>query len=568
MDRGLISLKFAMLRNTSAGLRKAGWVTGAALVLATWAGVAFAPDAAVRHSVLTLLFAMWLVGAMLGPVLMSGAGVVRADYFALLPVSRLALGRGLLATVFVGVAAAYVLAALLANAWHAAALGIVAIAVAVVGAVLTWVFVIAMSRLVYGALGAAMRTRLGIEIAGVQWGLFFAAMFAGWMVVSVAFQSIPQLLQNGLPAGPITAALDAIPTSWAVLAAEAAGQGDLGRATLLLLALLALDALVIAAAVPLLVPRELRTQRRRGRARSVGLVAGGGILPATPAGAVVMKELRQWRRDAWRALESSTAVWSGAAIGVFALLGGYTAPVAAFSGVIVAVMVSLAGCNLYGQDGSAVWQNVVGQSPWSVRADVRGRQWAMVLVFLPRALLVSAVFVALAQAWWSIPFVVAALPATVGAASGAAILTSAIGVSPGVDPRRRVGPNDANGNISIHVWVALILTAIGVLPTVGMIIWTAAAPSAWTIGLTAVVGILNGFAAAWLLGRIAIGYLDRAMADVFSRIRYARVFRETSGGVLDGIAAATLKGELQAAETKQKERDRKLAKARATGVSG
>ncbi|WP_240658881.1 hypothetical protein, partial [Microbacterium sp. CPCC 204701] len=255
MDRGLISLKFAMLRNTSAGLRKAGWVLGAVLVLATWASAVVAPDAAVRHSVLTLVFAMWLVGAMLGPVLTSGAGVVRADYFALLPVSRLALGRGLLATVFVGVAAAYVLAALLTNAWHASALGIAALAVAVVGAALTWIFVIAMSRLVYGALGAAMRTRLGIEIAGVQWGLFFAVMFTGWMVVSVAFQSIPQLLQDGLPPGPITTVLDAIPTSWSVLAAEAAGQGDVGRAALLILALVALDAVVIAAAVPLLVPR-------------------------------------------------------------------------------------------------------------------------------------------------------------------------------------------------------------------------------------------------------------------------------------------------------------------------
>ena len=37
MDRGLISLKFAMLRNSSAGLRKAGWVLGGAFVIATWA---------------------------------------------------------------------------------------------------------------------------------------------------------------------------------------------------------------------------------------------------------------------------------------------------------------------------------------------------------------------------------------------------------------------------------------------------------------------------------------------------------------------------------------------------
>lgn len=565
MDRGLISLKFAMLRNSSSGLRKAGWVFGAVFVLATWTVVIIAADQSVRHSVLTLSLVLWLLGAMLGPVLMSGAGVVRADYFALLPVSRLALGRGLLASVFVGVAASFVLLALLASVVYAAPYGPLAILIAVVGALLAWVFVIALSRLVYGLLGAAMRTRLGIEIAGVQWGIFFAAMFAGWMVVSVAFQSIPVLVRDGLPAGPITTVLDAFPTSWPILAVDAAAAGDSGRAALLLLALAAVDLLAIAATIPLLVPGSQRVQRRRERPRSVALVAGGGILPATPTGAVTMKELRQWRRDAWRALESSTAVWTGVAIGVFALLGGYTAPAAAFAGVIVATMVALSGCNLYGQDGSAVWQNVVGESEHSVRADVRGRQWAMVLVFLPRALLVSAIFIPLAQAWWAIPFVVAALPAMVGAASGAAVVTSAIGVSPGVDPRRRVGPNDANGNITIHVWVALILTAIGVLPTVGMVVWSAIAPSTGLFVATAVVGIVNGVAAAWLLGGIAIRYLSTRMPDVFSRIRYAKIFREPTGGVLDAIATSTLAGEVQAAELKQKEREKRLDRTPAGG---
>lgn len=562
MDRWLISLKFAMLRNSSAGLRRAGWVIGALLVVATWAGAALAADTAIRHHVLTLVFAMWLVGGMFGPVLMSGAGVLRADYFALLPLSRSQLGRGLLTTVYVGVAATYVLLAFLAVSWHAAVLDPGTIIVAVVGSLLTWVLVIALSRLVYGALGAAMRTRLGIEIAGVQWGIILAAMFAGWMIVSVAFQSIPQLLQTGLPAGPITAVLDALPTSWTVLAVEAATVGDWGVAVALLAALLVLDVVCVVGTVALLVPRSQRVTARRGRPRSTSLVAGGGILPATPTGAVVMKELRQWRRDPWRALEASTAVWTGAVIGVFALLGGYTAPAGAFAGVIVAVMVALAGCNLYGQDGSAVWQNIVGESASSVRADVRGRQWAMALVFLPRALLVSVVFILLAQAWWAIPFVVAALPATVGAAAGAAILTSAVGVSPGVDPRRRVGPNDANGNIALHVWIALAATTIGVAPTVAMIVWAATSGSPVVMIATAVVGVANGFAAAWLLGRVAIGYLSTRMVDVFSRIRYGRIFRDKASGLLDQIAASTLKGEQVALEAKQKEREKRLERAR------
>ncbi|WP_188755296.1 hypothetical protein [Microbacterium album] len=559
----MISLKFAMLRNSSAGLRRAGWAIGAALVAATWYAAIAAPTEAVRHSVLTLVLALWMLGAMLGPVLMSGAGVLRADYFALLPVSRAALGRALLASVFVGVAAAYVLLALLAPLWHAALLGPETIAVALVGGALTWVFVISLSRLVYGALGAAMRTRLGIEIAGVQWGIVLASMFAGWMMVSVAMQSVPALLQHGLPQGPITTVLDVFPTSWTILAIEAAAAGDWAGTALLLGALLALTVACVAGTIALLVPREQRVQRRRGRPRSTALVAGGGMLPATPTGAVVMKELRQWRRDPWRALEASTAVWAGAVTGVFALLGGYTAPVGAFAGVIVAVMVALSGCNLYGQDGTAVWQNVVGEHEKSVRADVRGRQWAMALIFLPRALLVSAIFVVLAQAWWAIPFVVAALPATVGAASGAAILTSAVGVSPGVDPRRRVGPNDANGNISLHLWVALIATAIGVAPTAGMIVWSAVSGELWVMIAAAVVGVLNGFASAWLLGRVAIGYLSTRTVDVFSRIRYGRIFREQGGrGVLDVLASATLKGEQEALAAKQKEREKRLQRTR------
>jgi ABC-2 type transport system permease protein len=558
VDRGMISLKFTILRNTSRGLRQAGWVAGALLVLGTWAAAGIAPSDQVRQSVLALIFAVWAVGGMVGPVLTSGAGVLRAEYFTLLPLARAAVARALLVSNFVSIAAGFVLLALLASVWHAAALDPLTILLAVLGAALSWVFVITLSRLVYGLLGAAMRSRLGIEIAGVQWGILLAAMFAGWMIVSVAITSIPALLVQGLPVGPITQVIDAIPTSWPLLAIEAGAAGAWGEALLLLLALAALDGVLVAATLAI---RDNPVVRRRGRPRSLGLVAGGGILPATQTGAVILKELRQWRRDPWRALEGSTAVWTGAVIGIFALLGSNTTPVAAFSGLIVAFMLGLSGCNLYGQDGSAVWQNVVGEDATSVRSDVRGRQWALILVFLPRALVVSAVFLLLGQSWWAVPYLVAAIPATLGAAAGAAVLTSALGVSPGVDPRRRVGPNDANGNISLHIWVVIFAVSIATAPTVGLIVWAAASGSALVAGLAAVVGVLNGVAAAWLLGSITIGYLHNHMVDVFSRIRYGRVFRENpDAGVLGWIAQSTLKGEQNFQAAKQKERDQKLAK--------
>ncbi|MBO3103930.1 hypothetical protein [Cellulomonas fengjieae] len=562
MDRELISLKVAMLRNTTPGLRRVGWFVGAAAVLATWAVAVLADGDAVRASALTLVLALWGVGAAIGPVLTSGSGVLRPDYFALLPLRRAALGRGMLAAVFVSIASGYVLLAFLAVTVHALQVDPRTVVVVLVGAPLTWVLVVSLSRLVYGLLGAAMRTKLGVEIAGVQFGLFFAAMFAGWIIVQVAIQSVPRLLREGLPDGAITSVVDALPTSWVVLSVDAAAAGDWTRAGLLLLALAALDVVVVLATVPLLVPRSAAVEKRQQRRRSPGLVAGGGILPATQTGAVAMKEVRQWRRDAWRALESSTAVWTGAVIGVLTLLGGYTAPAAPFAGLIVAFMLGLSGCNLYGQDGSAVWQNVVGQDETSVRSDVRGRQWAMLIVFLPRALVVTVPFVLLTREWWTVPVLLAAIPAVFGAAAGAAILVSALGVSPGVDPRRRLGPNDANGNISLHVWIVLILVPVAAVPTAAMIVWSQVTEQPVLMAAAVLVGVVNGVGVAWALGRVTIGYLSTRMPDVFSRIRYGQVFRAADeSGVLAWVESATLKGEQELASQKRKQREARLARA-------
>jgi ABC-2 type transport system permease protein len=220
---------------------------------------------------------------------------------------------------------------------------------------------------------------------------------------------------------------------------------------------------------------------------------------------------------------------------------------------------SLAALNLYGQDGSAVWQTIVGQDATTIRSDVRGRQWAVVLVFLPHALLITVLFVLITQHFWVVPAVAAALPALFGVGSGAAVITSAVGVSPGVDPRRRVGPNDANGNVSLHVWVVMILTAIGVIPTAVVIVWVLLAPSAVASVVAVAVGVLNGWLVAWPYGRIAIGYLADRMPDVYTRIRYGQVFRGHRTGVLDWLATTTLKGEQQMLARRQKERQDTIA---------
>jgi ABC-2 type transport system permease protein len=560
VDRILISLKFTLLRNSSKGLRVAGWIIGALLVAGTWLAAALATNAEVRSSVLSLAFVGWVTGAALGPILLSGNGVLRPDYFALLPIDKRALSRGLLLTTFVSIASAMVLAAFFAAAIHAVLLSPVTLGVVVVGAPLTWIFAITTSRLIYGLLGAAMRSKVGVEIAGIQFGLMFAVMFTGWMVVQAAVESIPALIQRGLPAGPITVALEAFPSSWPLLAIEEAATGRWGTAVFLLGALALLDAVLVLAAIAVLTPREdVPARRRAGRRLSATLVDGDGILPKTQLGAVIGKEYRQWTRDPWRALEVRSGVWTGIAIGFFALVGGGYSVLAAFSGLIVAFMMSIAALNLFGQDGTAVWQTVVGQDESSTRSDVRGRQWAVVLVFLPQSLLISALFLVLTQHWWVAPAVLAALPALFGAGSGAALLTSAAGVSPGVDPRRRVGPNDANGNVGLHVWATMILTLVGIAPTTFVVVLSLVQPSWMLFSAAVVVGFANGWLAAWLYGRIAIAYLSDRMPDVYTRVRYGRVFRPASPGILGWMEKTTLRGEEVMIARRQKERQDKMA---------
>ncbi len=302
----------------------------------------------------------------------------------------------------------------------------------------------------------------------------------------------------------------------------------------------------------------MSSRRSRGRRRSAGLVDGGGLLPKTQLGAVIGKEYRQWTRDPWRSLEVRSGIWTGIAIGAFALIGGDYAVVAAFAGLIVAFMMGVAALNVYGQDGSAVWMTIVGQDSTSIRSDVRGRQWAILLVSLPQTLVITAVFLVLSGQYWATPIVLALLPALFGAGCGAAMITSAVGVSPGVDPRRRVGPNDANGNVGIHLWVVMLLITVGVLPTAGMVLLSVTNPSAWMTIAMVVVGVLNGLVAAWFFGRIAIFYLSTRMPDVYTRIRYGQVFRSEVSGVLGWFESTTLAGEQKLKAQRQKAREERI----------
>jgi ABC-2 type transport system permease protein len=422
-----------------------------------------------------------------------------------------------------------------------------AVGTAIVGAAVLLVFVVALSRAVYALLGAAMRTRMGVEIAAVQYGLLIASVFAGGMIVSPLVSAVPVLLRDGLAGSPASAVLAWSPVGWPVRAVEAAAVGDHLLALSLLGALVLAAGLAVLAAVALLTPHVgNRTGRRRFRPLGSRLLTR--LLPAGPLGAVVGKELRTWWRDPWRSLEVRSAIWFGLFVAAYGAIAGVP-EIAALSGIAVALMVALSGANLFGQDGTALWQLVVAERPEAVRADIRGRQIGLVVVLgLPAVTLCALMTVLTGGFAYAVP-IGALLLATLGAGSGVAVVMSVVGVTPGVDPHRRAVATDAGEN-TFAIMIAFYATVLAILPTAALaapLAFAAGLPAWWALA-TLAVALANAVGVAWAGGAIATRRLGSHLPETFARLRYpGTATAARGGGLLDRLSAQAEKTALDAA---------------------
>ncbi|GAA5034129.1 hypothetical protein [Actinopolymorpha pittospori] len=553
----LIDLTFAIRRHSPSLKRTWGLVLGLAAAAATWAGVLLArPDA--RSDVSMLLLVGWFVGWLIGPILASGAAVLRPEYFTLLPVPRRRLAAGLLASAFVGVGGAVTALTMVALVGHGVRTSsVVATLVAVPCAVLFLVLCVAVSRTVYALLGAAMRTHLGVEIAAVQYGLLIATLFVGWLIVSPVVNAVPTFLDEGLPHAAMSAVLGWTPAGWPVQAVEAAAAGDIATALGWLGLLAGAAAVAVGAALLLLTPYVGNRTMRRGR-RPIGsrILERPGMLPGNEFGAVVGKELRTWWRDPWRSLEIRSSIW----FGLFLAAYGFIADVpqlAALAGVGVAMMVALSGANLYGQDGTALWQLVVGQHPRALRADVRGRQVGLVVFFGIPALVLSTMMIVLTGDYDLALPVLAGLVALCGTGSGIAVLMSVLAVTPGVDPHRRINATDAGEN-SFAIQIAMWLTSLLAAPTIVAGILLAIGPGwlpAWFPVVTVAIALVNAVLMAVAVGALALRQLSVRLPETFARLRYPGMARAHAGnGWLDRFAGQAEKEAIKAAAAKARSR--------------
>ena len=505
----LILMKLTMLRREASGPRS-GWVLGgAAAGLALAAGTIGAATLRARSQgtvadLLGVVFAVWALGWMLGPAY-TGQPVLRAGQFQLQPVPRRRLAFGLLGAAFAGVTAPVTFIAFTALVVIGIRLGMVPALIAVPAVVLQLILVVLLSRVTGSLFGALSRSRAGAVVSALLSAVMLVASSSGWIVIA----ALHPLVSTGFPVR-FSAALRALPSSWAVLAVEASSRSDWLMTAAPLLGLIAVLLLLWLTWERSLGPA--RWPRPAVRGSPAGRAAPRHWMPAGATTAVLVKELRTWRRDPQRltSLVLSPAFAVMTCLGLAAL--GATAFLP-FAGALTALMAAVTSANLYGQDGTALWLTLL--MPGSERADVRGRQLAWLALFAPMTLVLTAAGMAAGGRPDLWPGALAVTFALLG--GGAGLLPAvAIGLpAPGPAPRDRknapLGDTDALGPALVMLALALATAA----PAAATVL---AGPPALRWAALA-VGVITAVLAYVLLGRAAQRCLIRRGPELLSVLR-------------------------------------------------
>lgn len=292
MVNGLIRMKLAVLRHSMSRARATWMSTGATAGLVVAAGTIFLATRDSVHTsavgdLLAVAFALWALGWLVGPV-WGGEPMLRPDQFRLLPIPRRRLAIGLLGAAFVGITTGVTLLAFASLVVYGARLGVEPAVVAIPAVVLQIVFVVLVSRVAGSVFGAMTASRIGGAFVGVMTAVMLVVSQSGWVLIERA----GHVLQTGF-SSELSTIVRMLPSSWGVVAVDAAHRSEWALTALALTGLAALTALLIAGWSRMLgSPRAPRATIRGPR--------GVGLLRAVPAGdthAVIIKELRTWWRD-------------------------------------------------------------------------------------------------------------------------------------------------------------------------------------------------------------------------------------------------------------------------------
>lgn len=520
----LIRMKLRVLRHSTRGPQAVALALGAALgtlaALATLTigAVEFTnPNASVDLIAATYL--LWTIGWLVGPILTGGGDeTLRPEHFALLPVPPRRLAVGLLGAGFVGVPAIVSIVAFGGLIVFGARLGGVAVLVALVAMPLQLVLVVLLSRVVMAALGGVLRSRRGRDIGFLLAALVGMSGFAAQYL----FTGLGPAIAEGRSA-TFSTVLRALPSGWGTVAVDAAARSNAGG-TLAAMAGLVVLIVVLVVLWAVLLERRMTTVAASSGDRRAAQGRGGtrrGMLPDTPIGAVVGKELRTWWRDARRRVALLSMVLVGVLVPVAPSLGTGEFGLVPFVAVFLAGFGCLQAGNLYGFDGSALWHTLV--VPGAEHADVRGRQLAWLLIVAPLTVVLAIVLPAVASAPWAYPWVLGLVPVLLGAGAGLIMLLSVFAGYPMPDQRGNLFAAGANPGCAR----ALLQLAMGLLLAV------AAAPVVLVVAIGSVasldvlrwlgvpVGVGTGILFGWWWGRLAVRRLSERGPELLALVAKA-----------------------------------------------
>ncbi|MGW1991402.1 hypothetical protein [Embleya sp. NPDC001921] len=363
-------------------------------------------------------------------------------------------------------------------------LGVVPAMVAVPVVVIQVLFVVLLSRLTGRALRAVSGSRLGAAVTGLCTAAMLVASQSGWIV----FIALDEVLAGGF-SSRVALAIRVLPSSWGLLAIEAAGRSAWGIAVAELAGLCLVVVLLFVLWSLSLGPRRLARPSARG-SRPPTRTPGPGGAPT----AVWLREWRTWWRDPLR-VQTLVAAPAFAVMSCALPLAFDSTQLLPFAGALTALMAAVTSANLYGQDGTALWLTLL--VPGAEDADVRGRRLAWFALFGPLSIILTSGGVLMSGRTDLWPWAVAS---TIGALGGGAGLMLLIGVEhlvPGPDPHRKKSSPLDHGDVTGQAFVVLVGVGAVACPAFGVMYAGERMDNVFVVWIGVVLSVLISCLAVW-----------------------------------------------------------------------
>ncbi|CAL9497323.1 hypothetical protein SUDANB6_03374 [Streptomyces sp. enrichment culture] len=481
----LVRLKLSLLRNglrQSSG-RRAAYVASVVVTL-LFAALQLAGLIALRghahaESLIVLLVAVLALGWAVMPLFFPGGDeTLDPTRLVMLPLRPRPLVRALLTASLVGVGPLFTLC-VLAGCVIAVAHGGAAFAAGAVGAVLALLVCVALARAVAAANVRLLTSRKGRDLAVLS-GLVVAV---GAQVVNFGAQRIGASGLSEL--APLGDVLRWVPPASAIGAADSASDGAYGAAA----AQLALSAAALVALVGVWARHlnrlmtapdgsTLHTGERPARGRGASGLAR--LLPPGRTGTVMERSLRY----VWRDPKTKAAWVTSLAIGLIVpLFNAWQGTGSVYLACFAAGMLGLQMYNQFGQDTSAFWMVAMTiSSRRDAYVELRARAFALLLITLPYAVLVTVATAAVLGDWRTLPEGLGLSLALLGAMLAAGAWTSArFPYSIPQEGYKNVVPGQT-GLAWISILGGMVAAALLCAPVIALTVWlnAGAGGDAWT----------------------------------------------------------------------------------------